>query len=549
MGSNTIVIIGGALAGPTAAARAREVDEHAKIILIERGPRVSYALCGLSYHLSGEVADIGALDQERAEFFDSVYGVDVWTGAEVTKIDTNVQQLTVHRHGSDEVVAYDALVVALGAESVIPETPGFEGAQNLTRLRTLDDLAAVRTALVGGCRRFAIIGGGPMGVEAADGLLRAGAAVSIIEQGTRLLSRFGEQVCGAVRRELQSQAVVMLDTTVARATQNEHRINLLELSNGQTIETDFVVVTAGLAPRTALLEKTNVKLAANRTIVVDSAGKTSVDRVFACGVCVSVPQVFSGDAVWWPQGALADKTAQVAGANAAGGAAELTPALGTTMIRALGLSVGRTGLSFAEAQKAAGETNVATTTVHAPSHEGYFPGSAPVLVELIWDRRDGRLLGAEAVGTVGVDKRIDAAAVAIAGGLTLDELAQIDFGYAPPFGALRDPLNVAATVADADRKDITKGMTPSELKSRLDEVGVVDVRGDDALPSPFPGAIRMPITILRRRLDHLDKGKPIVVVSGHGKRASQAARILRQRGFSDVSYLAGGIASWNLVQP
>ncbi len=283
-------------------------------------------------------------------------------------------------------------------------------------------------------------------------------------------------------------------------------------------------------------------------VIVDDRARTSLEGVWACGVCVSMPQAVTGTPVWWPQGALADKSAQVAGANAAGADACLAPALGTMLLRAGDTTVGRTGLSAAEADAELGREHVGVTTVHAPTHDPFFPGATPLFVQAIWDRRTGRLLGLEAAGTAGVDKRVDAAAAAIAGALSVEHLASLDFGYAPPYSAARDPLNVVATVAAAERAGLAESITPKVLAAKREDYLVVDVSGaDERAGGAVPGAHAIPLEELRARGGELDRARPVVTVDATGRRAYLAARILRQAGFPHVRFLGGGLASWALL--
>ena len=548
MSRKTIVIIGGALSGPTAAARAREVDEQARIVMVERNRRVSYAVCGLAYHLSGEVARLEDLDQERAKFFESVYNIEVWTDSEVTALDPAKQTVMVTRADRSEALAYDALIVALGAASRLPQNlPAGAQPGNLVCFRTIDDLETIQRQTRGGGKRITILGGGPMGMEAADGLVRHGADVTVIEKQSRLLGSFSSIFSDAALHALRSKAKVFLSTDVSGFEMAGNRISSLKLSDGSRLETDLVISTIGLRPRTSLLQTAGSKLAPDQTVIIDDHARTSLPNVYACGVCVSTPQAVTGRAVWYPQGALADKTAQVAGANAAGADRKLSPALGSMLIRALDVTVGRTGLTRAEASTCFGQDEVAVTAVSAPTHESYFPASAPLLLEMIWRRSDGRILGVEAAGVAGVDKRIDVAAGLIAGSIDIERLAVLDFGFEPPYSAARDPLNVAATVASSERSGLARSIEPDELIRCLRDVQVIDVRPNGVKGrASIQGAVRIPLEQLRGHMKSLDRKRSIVTVSESGRRGMQAARILAQCGFGNVVNLAGGLQVWAL---
>ncbi len=544
MAERTIVVLGGALSGPTAAARARELDDRARIVLVERNTRVSYAVGGLAYHLSGEVPAMDALDREDDGFLEAYYRVDVRKRTEAIALDPTARVVTLRDGaGAIERLAYDALIYGLGAASPIPDVPGLAG-DNVRALRTMGDLDAVASALAAGARRFAIVGGGPFGLEAADGLVRRGAEVTLLERNATLLPRFGDAVSTAARRALAAKVDLRLGAALASAESANGKVTRLLLADGGSIAVDYVIVAAGVRPRTELLASAGVALHPDGTARIDDRTRTSAEGVFACGSCVSVSQVISGAPVWWPQAAIADKTAQIAGANAAGGDERLMPATGSMLIRIVDLVVARTGLSYDEARVVLGD-DVARTVVNARSQDTFFPGAAPMLLELIWQRSTGRVIGVEASGQVGVDRRIDAASSAIAAGLGVEQLAQLDLGYSPPFGAARDPLNVVATAASSEHKGLGATISPGELRTALGSLQLVDVRpeGDDA--GGIAGAKRIPITALRDRLDELDAAKPIVVFSASGRHGWLAVRILAQRGFPGARNLAGGLSAFD----
>lgn len=546
MAERTIVVLGGALSGPTAAARARETDEFARIVLVERNTRVSYATCGLAYHLSGEVKSAQELDPERKELFESAYRIEVWLQSEATALDPFSRTLTIARGEKTEALRYDALIVALGADSPVPRVQGLSG-KNVRAFRNLDDLAALKAALARGKKRVAVLGGGPMGLEAADGLLRSGAQVTVIERGAHLLPQFGLQAAAAAKAALTRKAQLMLEADVVSAVGSKGRVERLVLADGRNVEVDAVVIAAGLRPRTSLLGRAGALLAADGTALVNDRAETSLADVYACGVCVSVPSVVTGRPVWTAQGALADKTAQVAGANAAGAALSLGPATGSMVLRVGDVVVGRAGLTLDEAKAHLGP-DLKVSTVHASSHDAWFPGAQPLLVELLWDERSRRVVGMECVGGAGVDKRVDVAATAIAGCMTLDDLAGLDLAYAPPFSTARDPINVAATVAASHARGWIRSIGPAQLHQALGKYAVLDVRPAKAFKAgTVPGAKSLPLEALRDAAAKLDKKAPLVVFCDTGRKGYLAARLLQQRGAPEVYNLGGGLSSWKLL--
>lgn len=538
-----VVVLGGAVSGPVAAARARETDEHAEIVLLERSRDVSYAACGLAYHASGEVPALDTLNRERAEFFWDVYRVEVRTRTAALEIDARARAVRV-KGGR---LAYDALVYALGAESVFPKVPGLEGARNAFRFRTLLDLEAVVARVDAGARRVTVLGGGFIGVEAADGLARRGCAVTLVEQGGRILPTFSAAGSRAAADALRALGVTVLEgASVVRAARSGRLVRSLRLAAGRDLDTDAVIVAVGLRPRTQLLARAGARLHADGSVEIDDRCATSLPGVFACGVCVSVPHAVSGRPTWTAQAAVADKTAQVAGACAAGGDARMGPALGSAVVRAGDLTLARTGLTPKEAEAYAG-AECAVARAHAPSCDPFFPGAADTRIELLYHRRSGRLLGAEVVARAGADKRADTLAAAILGGLSVDQLAAIDLAYAPPYAPARDPVNVAATVAASARADLAQAWSAEDLAARRRRVTVVDVRGKErAQAGTLPGALEVPLAALRRRLSGL-AGRALVFVCDTGRLSYLAARMAGQRGHQ-AAYLSGGLTAWNARQ-
>lgn len=541
MAARTIVIVGGAVSGPTAAARARELDEGARIVLLERSRDVSYAACGLAYHLSGEAPSLEALNRERADFFWDVYRVEVRTGASVVAIDAEAHVVRL----KGEALRYGALVYAAGAESVAPTVPNLAGAANVFRFRTLKDIEGILGRLKGGARRVAILGGGFIGVEAADGFLRYGSEVTLIERGPQILPAFtaGVAMSGA-NALIAAGARVLTGADVVRAEREGRNVRALKLKGGGLIPADLVVIAAGLRPRTDLLRRAGARLLPDGSVPVDNRCLTSLPDVFACGVCVSLPHAVSDKPVWTAQAALADKTAQVAGANAAGGDVAMGPALGTAIVRAGDRTLARTGLTHAEAAAYAG-SELQSVRIHAPSCEPYFPGSTSTTIELLYHGRNGRILGAEVAAATGADKRVDVLAAAILGGLSVDRLGSLDLAYAPPYAPARDPINVAGVVAEASRQGQARAWTPTDLSAQRRSLTLVDVRSAaEHRAGTIGGALGLPLSKLRRGLRALTGKTGLVFLCDSGRLGYLAARIARQRGHAGAGYLCGGLRSW-----
>jgi len=532
----TIVIVGGALSGPTAAAHAREVDEHAHILLIERAPSVGYAVGGLAQHLSGEARSIAELDREDAAWFKETYDVEVRTGVEVTRIDAEARVVVA----GGASIAYDALIYASGAESVMPDVPGLASATNVHRFRNIADLRAISAAMRRS-KRVAVIGGGFFGVEATDALTRRGTAVVLLEHGDRILPSFASGASHAAREALEhAGAEVLTLANVVEAERKGDRVRALRLADGRVVACDLVIVAIGVRPRARLLREAGARLVAGGAVLVDASCRTTLPDVWACGSCVAVRHATSGRLTWMPQAAIADRTAQVAGTCAAGGNASLRPALGTAIVRAGAITVARTGLGRDEPE------DIEVARVHALSHDAFVPGVAHVAVELAFDRSDGTILGADVWGASGVDKRIDVIATAIAGGLGVDDLASLDLAYAPPFSRARDAVNVAGSVGASILRRDPVAWAPTDLAARSGRVTLVDVRSATARKTgTIEPARALDFPTLRATATELARSKhPLVFVSEDGARGYQAALVALSRGARGAGYLSGGVASW-----
>ncbi len=533
----TIVIVGGALAGPTAAARAREIDEKARIILLERNTRVSYAMSGLALHLSGEVASLNELNREREDFFAQVYNVEVRTKTEVTAIHPKKKSIEITANGERETIAYDALIFATGAASLQPI--GAKETDNFRYFRTLDDLAQIKASLAAGKKRFVVLGGGSMGAEALDGLVRGGADVTLIEKKMRFLPDYSPEISQIAAAQSEHKAKIIAGFKQLTFDYDKDTITAVRV-DGMRIETDFVISAIGVTPRTELLKKTGIKLASDGTVLIDAACRTNIKDIYACSICVSVPE--GKQHRWIPQAAVSDKTAQVAGENAAGGKTRLGFLSASQIIRMPTIEVGRVGLTYEQALKRVGKPRILSTFIHARDTEPYMPHSAALSVKLFYDKKTHALLGLEAAGH-GVKARLDAFATAMAGKLTIDDLALIDLAYTPAFGTARDALNIAATVAVQKANGITADVTFEEIKARRGKFFVLDVATEPE-HAGFHDA-HIPLEKLRAELSAIrtkfkaSKSKQIATLSETGRRGHLALRILKNAGMQAVN-ISGG---------
>jgi len=529
MAKRKIVILGGALSGPTAAARARETDFDAKIVVLERAKAVSYAVGGLPYYLSREVDTRNDLAPMRAKFFRQNYDVDVRTGVSVTRFDAAKRKV----YTDSGVFPYDSLIYALGAGSVVPPVFG-DGATNLSFLRSPAHLARIDGLLAKGAKRVAIVGGGYYGVEAADCLARRGLEVTLLERGPQLLPEFSTSAAGRAAAALEQGGVqVRLNSAVDTVHRKGRRIVALGVG-ADRVDADMVLITAGVQPRTEIFTAAGGRTLRDGSIRVDDRCATNLEGVFATSICVSHAHAITRKPMWTAQASDADKTAQVAGENAAGGDARLGPTLGTSILRAGELHVARTGLTAI-----GGRDGVRRIVVAGHSCDSFFRGSQALDISLYYASKSERVVGAEVVGFGGVDKRVDVLATAIMGKLKLVQLAQLDLAYSPPYSTARDIINTAGGIAQHASE--VRAWDLADFGQRPKATIVFDLR-EPALRKASP--LVATIVSLNKLADHrraIKRARRVIFVCETGRSSYLAARRAKQMGCADAGYVSGGL--------
>jgi NADPH-dependent 2,4-dienoyl-CoA reductase/sulfur reductase-like enzyme/rhodanese-related sulfurtransferase len=564
--ARTIVVIGGAGGGPIAAARAREEDEHARIVLVEKKPRVSWVQAGLRHHLEGKVRRIADLDQERAAFFHERHRVEVRTGTSAVRIDPESRRIVLRTvaTGAEDALRYDAVIFSGGAEIVRPDVPGLEGPR-VVGFRSADDLAAIRLAIEAGARRATVIGCGPYGVDAADGLRAAGLEVDVVERGDRILSSLSLLGARAAARQLSELGVRLhlRDEIVAATPRTRGKARAkplaeagltLALRSGKELDADLVILATGLRPSTALLSEAGASLNADGSVRTNAEMLTTLPGVYACGTAVSVVHSVTRTPLWTPQAAIAARTAQIAGRNAGAGAAkELLPPLAGSALYVVGdQRFARTGLSETEARAALGDERVVVTTSYGYAGEPWIGGDA-MCVRLVVDRKKNAVVGGEVWGREGVPRRIDLLSVAVEGGWSPGRIADLDLAYAPTLGPALDPLHAAGVFASLTLAGEARPVSAEALALRVlrqggdDGLAIVDVSRPGQGAKWPEGTLSIPLEALRERLGEVPRDRPAVLVSQTGQRAYQAWRILTQRGFTEAQHLDGGWYSFGLT--
>lgn len=535
-----LVIIGGVAAGASAAARARRLDESAHITLIERGPDVSFANCGLPYFIGGEIGDRAALAVQTPATLKQLLNIEVRTSTAAIAIDRAGRrvQLQTLTDGATDWIAYDKLVLAPGAQPLRPPLPGIDDPR-LHTLRNLGDMDRIKAAATDAAH-VTVIGAGFIGLEMAEQFRHAGKAVTLVELQPHVLPLLDQAMTALMEDELRRHDIeLILGDGIASFTDAEGRLGCL-LASGRRVTTDLAVLALGVRPDTQLARDAGLALGPRGHLKVDAFMRTSDPDIYAGGDAIEVEDFVSGDPCAVPLGGPANRQGRLAADHIfrPTAAKSFPGVLGTAIVRVFDVAAGLTGWTEKRLQ-AAGRAYRAVT-VNDNHHASYFPGAKPIMLKLLWDPTNDRLLGGQVTGLAGVDKRLDVLATAIIGGLTIDDLAQLELSYAPPFGSAKDIINLAGFTAINARDGL---VSPVDRIPDDANVQVVDVRPPPlvaAHPLPRAGAINIPFGTLRARAGELDPSRPVVTVCALGKTSYFAARILAQKGFNVMS-LTGGI--------
>jgi NADPH-dependent 2,4-dienoyl-CoA reductase/sulfur reductase-like enzyme/rhodanese-related sulfurtransferase len=557
-----VVIVGGVAGGASCAARLRRVDEQAEIVMLERGPYVSYANCGLPYHIGGVIEHESDLLVANAELFRAHFAVDCRTGAEVVGVDPVGKVVHVRNVATGAVSneSYDKLVLSPGAASLHPPIPGID-LPGIFSVRTVPDARQIRewiergTSFLAGMEKYSgfqtvrptkhavVVGGGFIGLETAENLVHRGFDVTVIEMADQVLTPLDREYGNLVMDFLEAHGVhVVLGDGVAAFTQGDDGALTVSTQSGSSYPADLVILALGVRPDTTLARLAGVEIGERGGIRVDDQMRTSDPDIFAAGDVVEVHDFVTGE---WSLIALAgpaNRQARIAAEVIAGRDSHFRGTQGTSVIGLFGASVAWTGASEKTLQRL-GDTDHEKVYLYPNSHAGYYPGAKPIAMKVLFRRSDGRLLGAQAVGEDGVDKRISVLALAIQLGATVYDLEEAELCYAPPFGSAKDPVNFAGMVAAG----VLRGDMPVSHWDSIGDGFILDVREPVELAvEQVPGAVNIPIGQLRSRLDELPRDREIHVLCRSGQRAYTATRCLLQNGF-DARVISGGMLSHAII--
>ena len=550
-----IIVIGGVAGGATAAARLRRVNEQAEIVLIERGPYISFANCGLPYHISGAIPDREKLLVTSEAMFEARYHVDVRSHTEALSIDRAAKTVVLRNldSGEETVESYDRLLLSPGAEVLKPPIPGITSPRIFT-LRNIPDLDRIMAALgENKPRRAVVIGGGYIGLEVAENFHERGLFTTVVEGAPHILAPFDDEMAAIAHAHMRDKSVELYLDDKVEHFEDRPDHSIVFLASGKRIQADIIILSIGVRPEVKLARDAGLELGAVGGIKVDEHLQTSDPDIFAVGDAIEVVNKISGKQALIPLAGPANRQARIVADNML--AADPTNyqsyggTLGTAILKVFDLAAACTGLNET-AVKALGIPYKATI-IHSGSHASYYPGSQQISLKLVYGL-DGRILGAQAIGADGADKRIDVIATAIKAGLTVRDLTELELAYAPPFGSAKDPVNVAGYVAsnvlDGSHEIIGWRDLRDLLANDPKSVQLVDVRTPEEFSiQTLPGACNIELDHLRERLGELDPEKPLIVFCQVGLRGYLAYRILKQSGFKDVRNLTGGFKTYAWV--
>lgn len=543
-----VVIIGGVAGGMSAATRLRRLSEETEIIVLEKGPYVSFANCGLPYYVSGEISEREELILQTPEQLKQRFNIDVLVETEAVDIDRENKQVIIKKQGEEEQLSYDKLILSPGAAPLVPPIDGLAEATNVYTLRNVPDVDKITAAIAKQqLKQAVVIGAGFIGLEMAENLKQSGMAVTIVEAAPQILPPFDVEMAAFVENQLKAEGITVYTGAAAQSFKEGGRI--IELSTGEQITSDFTVLSIGVKPVNELATAAGLVTGIRGGIVVNEDYQTNDPDIFAVGDAIIVNQQITNTEAMISLASPANRQGRQVADVISGVTRKNKGSIGTAIVRVFDLAAASTGLNERQLQ----EMNITYKAVHitAKNHAGYFPGSEPITLKLIFDPVDGKIFGAQAVGKDGVDKRIDTLATAIKAGLTVVDLPELEFTYAPPFGSAKDPVNMIGYAALNIVEGLSDNVQFYELKTAR-EAGAVflDVRNAEELKNngSIGEDINIPLDELRERLSELSKEKEIIVSCQSGQRSYLAERILKNNGFT-VKNLDGAFQIYSTVYP
>lgn len=543
-----ILIVGGVAGGATAATRLRRLSEENEVIIFEKGQYVSFANCGLPYHISGTIDKRDALLLQTPESLKERYNLDVRVFTEVLSIYTDDKKVSVKNLQTGEIYLenYDKLLLSPGAEPIKPPFEGIDSDKIYT-LRNIPDMDKI-VAKTKNAQNFVVVGGGFIGLEVAENLIEAGKSVKLVELGNQVMAPVDFDIASFVHEKAKQKGLeLLLNVGVEKFNDKGETIEVF-LNNGTFVETDAVILAIGVKPETKLAIEAGLEIGETRGILVNEFLQTSNPDIYAVGDAIEVAHYINNKKVLIPLAWPANRQGRIVADNIVlGNQYKYTGSLGSSILKFFELSVASTGLNEKTLKKFG--IPYKTAIVTRGHHAGYYPGAKNMVLKVIFDE-NGKIFGAQAVGEAGVDKRIDVIATAIKGNLTVYDLPEIEITYAPPFNSAKDPVNIAGYAAENILKGDLEMVNYDEFWDFVKEndAVILDVRTSKEFSGgAIEGAININVDDLRANLEKLDKNKMYAIYCQVGLRGYLANRIMRNNGFRAVN-LNGGYNLWSKVQ-
>lgn len=534
-----IVVVGGVAAGASAAARARRLSEDAEIVVLERDRYVSFANCGLPYHISGDIPERDALLIQTPENLRAALNLDIRIQHDVISIDRDRKHAIVidEAYGRTYEEPYDKLIVASGAAPLRPSIPGVDSPR-VHVLRTIPDMDGIIAELETGAHCAVVVGGSYIGIETAEALRIRGLETHVVEMLDQVVPFLDHEMARELQYHMESHGVGLhLGTAAERFGDIEQGIEV-SLSDGITLVADFVVLAVGVRPEARLAKEAGLEIGRTGGIVVDQHQRTSDLDIYAAGDTVEVTDTVTGEPAVVALAGPANRQGRIAADHIFGRPNTYRSTQGTALLKVFEMTAGVTGPS--EAVLREGARPYRKIYLHPSGHASYYPGTRPMHLKLLFEPESGAILGAQAVGYDGVDKRIDVLATALRSGLTVFDLEDLELGYAPPYGSAKDPVNMAGFVAGNALRGDVEFWFPENWPDQTSDGLLLDVRSPLEFDTwHIEGALNIPLRELREHLDEIPAEMPIFVYCRSGVRSYLAYRLLRQQGF-DVATLAGG---------
>ncbi|CAH8770151.1 CoA-disulfide reductase [Paenibacillus dendritiformis] len=544
MKQRKIVIVGGVAGGATAAARLRRLDEHAEIIMFERGEHISYANCGLPYYIGGVIPKRQSLLVQTVQGMSKRFRLDIRTEQEVTAIDRERHIVSVRNGKTGELYeeSYDTLILSPGAKPIVPPIEGLNEAKQMFTLRSIPDTDRIKRHVdETSPQRAVIVGGGFIGLEMADNLAHRGIAVTVVEMADQVMAPLDPEMAAIVHHHLQEKGIELILGDGVSAFQDEGRS--IVLSSGRVLPTDMTILSIGVRPENELARSAGLALGERGGILVDEYLRTEDPDIWAIGDAIEVKDYIHGTPAMVPLAWPANRQGRLVADNIYGKGQPYRGTLGTAVAKVFDLTVAVTGSNAKTLQKLG--VPYESVHIHPASHAGYYPGGSPISLKLIFHPETGAIYGVQGVGKQGVDKRIDVVATAIKGNLTVHDLPDLELAYAPPYSSAKDPVNMLGYVASHVVDGEVKVVHYDQIDRMVREGAcLIDVRESAERDAGYiEGSIHIPLGDLRSRLDELPRDRPIVVSCQVGLRGYLATRILDQHGFDSMN-LSGGYKTY-----